>query len=205
MRNFWAELRTQRWDDHRFYHHSRINQSLHLLSAISFIIAYVTDVHRSRGRRFDRLVGRHGEPAVRPLFLRAEGIRRGQSGRRTSTRKTSRWATTCVARSILHVIWAASPALLLAGSVTFRVDDAAYQRTGVRAARRRDMAASSASAHCCSGPCSCFILSDVQTGLVWLTKILTDPVSRRETLLQGAALFAARRADRSHGRTTHRA
>ena len=42
MQSFWAELRTQRWDDHRYYHHSRINQSLHLLSAISFIIAYVT-------------------------------------------------------------------------------------------------------------------------------------------------------------------
>src|ERR1700761_2768781 len=42
MQSFLAELRTQRWDDHRYYHHSRINQSLHLLSAISFIIAYVT-------------------------------------------------------------------------------------------------------------------------------------------------------------------
>src|ERR1700692_2382360 len=42
MRSFWAELRTQRWDDHRYYHRSRINQSLHLLSAVSFIIAYVT-------------------------------------------------------------------------------------------------------------------------------------------------------------------
>ncbi len=33
-------LAVQRWDDHRLYHHSRINQSLHLLSAISFVIAY---------------------------------------------------------------------------------------------------------------------------------------------------------------------
>ncbi len=40
MRNFWAELKTQRWDDHRYYHHSRINQSLHLLSAVSFLSAY---------------------------------------------------------------------------------------------------------------------------------------------------------------------
>jgi len=37
---FLQELRTQRWDDHRYYHHSRINQSLHLVSAISFVIAY---------------------------------------------------------------------------------------------------------------------------------------------------------------------
>ena len=34
-------LRVQRWDDHRYYHHSRVNQSLHLLSALSFLVAYV--------------------------------------------------------------------------------------------------------------------------------------------------------------------
>jgi hypothetical protein len=34
------ELAIQRWDDHRYYHHSRINQSLHLLSALSFVLAY---------------------------------------------------------------------------------------------------------------------------------------------------------------------
>jgi hypothetical protein len=40
MPTFAEELRTQRWDDHRYYHHSRINQSLHLLSATSFLVAY---------------------------------------------------------------------------------------------------------------------------------------------------------------------
>jgi hypothetical protein len=34
------ELRRQRWDDHRYYHHSRINQSLHLVSALGFLAAY---------------------------------------------------------------------------------------------------------------------------------------------------------------------
>jgi len=34
-------LRVQRWDDHRYYHHSRINQFLHLISALSFMVAYV--------------------------------------------------------------------------------------------------------------------------------------------------------------------
>src|ERR1700722_985611 len=41
MQGFLELLRVQRWDDHRYYHHSRINQSLHLLSAISFVCAYV--------------------------------------------------------------------------------------------------------------------------------------------------------------------
>lgn len=34
-------LAEQRWDDHRFYHHSLINQSLHLLSASTFVCAYI--------------------------------------------------------------------------------------------------------------------------------------------------------------------
>ena len=32
-----AELR---WDDHRYYHQSRINQTLHLISACAFLVAY---------------------------------------------------------------------------------------------------------------------------------------------------------------------
>ena len=42
MTGFLEHLKEQRWDDHRYYHHSRINQSLHLLSATSFIAVDVT-------------------------------------------------------------------------------------------------------------------------------------------------------------------
>jgi hypothetical protein len=45
---FAQTLKTQRWDDHRYYHHSRINQSLHLVSALSFLCAYVAAVLRPR-------------------------------------------------------------------------------------------------------------------------------------------------------------
>jgi hypothetical protein len=38
---FSEELHQQRWDDHRFYHHSRINQALHLVSACCFLTSYV--------------------------------------------------------------------------------------------------------------------------------------------------------------------
>src|SRR5262249_1067348 len=41
MHSFLQALQTQRWDDHRYYHHSRINQTLHLVSALSFLTAYV--------------------------------------------------------------------------------------------------------------------------------------------------------------------
>ena len=40
MNDLLQELARQRWDDHRYYHHCRINQSLHLLSAVSFVAAY---------------------------------------------------------------------------------------------------------------------------------------------------------------------
>lgn len=38
---FLEELHQQRWDDHRYYHHNRINQFLHLLSACCFLSSYV--------------------------------------------------------------------------------------------------------------------------------------------------------------------
>lgn len=40
MNEFFQTLKTQRWDDHRYYHHSRINQSLHLISALCFLVSY---------------------------------------------------------------------------------------------------------------------------------------------------------------------
>ena len=39
--NFFEELHQQRWDDHRYYHHNRVNQTLHLLSACCFLTSYV--------------------------------------------------------------------------------------------------------------------------------------------------------------------
>ena len=41
MNTYLEALRIQRWDDHRYYHHSRINQSLHFVSACCFLVAYV--------------------------------------------------------------------------------------------------------------------------------------------------------------------
>jgi hypothetical protein len=38
--NFLNQVHTLQWDDHRYYHQSRINQTLHLISAVSFLVAY---------------------------------------------------------------------------------------------------------------------------------------------------------------------
>jgi len=40
LKRLYETIQVQRWDDHRYYHQSRINQSLHLISALSFLAAY---------------------------------------------------------------------------------------------------------------------------------------------------------------------
>jgi len=45
MKDFFAKVETLRWDDHRYYHQCRINQTLHLVSAISFLLAYGMLLH----------------------------------------------------------------------------------------------------------------------------------------------------------------
>ena len=74
MRGFLEALRLQRYDDHRYYHHSRINQSLHLLSALSFLLAYVLVFKNPGSRRADRLAICHGGPSGRSFLLRAQGL-----------------------------------------------------------------------------------------------------------------------------------
>ena len=41
MDRFLSSLKEQRWDDHRYYHQSRVNQSLHFVSAVSFLYCYM--------------------------------------------------------------------------------------------------------------------------------------------------------------------
>ncbi|MGJ4941510.1 hypothetical protein ACQR1W_13130 [Bradyrhizobium sp. HKCCYLS1011] len=40
MASFNKTLQTQRFDDYRYYHQSRINQTLHLISAVIFLVTY---------------------------------------------------------------------------------------------------------------------------------------------------------------------
>ena len=41
MHDFLKKVELLQWDDHRYYHQCRINQTLHLISALSFLTAYV--------------------------------------------------------------------------------------------------------------------------------------------------------------------
>jgi hypothetical protein len=113
MNGFLEDLRIQRWDDHRYYHHSRINQSLHLVSALSFIASYfllfsdpasaallawmVSMTSRQAGHFFFEPKGY--DLVNQATHERKEHIKVGYNLRR---------------KVVLMTIWALSPLLLLA-------------------------------------------------------------------------------------------
>jgi hypothetical protein len=173
MMNFLGALDTQRWDDHRYYHHSRINQSLHLLSAVSFLCAYVllfTDpaaaalvgwlvamVSRQVGHFFFEPKGY--DHVNQATHEHKEDIKVGYNLRR---------------KVVLLSIWAASPLILLAEPTLFGlfephtstrgfVDHVAkvWLVVGLGGLLFRTI--------------HLVFIKDAQTGLVWLTKIVTDP------------------------------
>ena len=109
MAGFLEALRTQRWDDHRYYHHSRINQSLHLVSAISFLCAYVLRLHGSGRGGADRLAGRDDHPADRPLLLRAARTTTTVNQATHEYKEEIKVGYNLQRKVVLMAIWALSP------------------------------------------------------------------------------------------------
>jgi len=173
MKSLWRTLQTQRWDDHRYYHHSRINQSLHLLSALSFLAGYVllfTDpvaaalvgwllamTSRQIGHFFFEPKGFDAVNRVTHEYK--EEVKVGYNLRR---------------KVVLMSIWALSPLVLyldstLGGLFERHADNAGFIRhvamvwlfLGFGGLLFRTI--------------HLFFLQDVQTGLAWMMKILTDP------------------------------
>jgi hypothetical protein len=173
MSGFFELLRVQRWDDHRYYHHSRINQSLHLLSAMSFVCAYamafsdpalaaligwlVAMTSRQTGHFF--FEPKDYDVVNQATHEHKEAIKVGYNLRR---------------KIVLMAVWAVSPVILLAdpslgGLFTPYVSGVDFARhvgylwlaVGLGGLLFRTI--------------QLFIIQDVQTGLVWATKILTDP------------------------------
>ncbi|MBL0944457.1 MAG: hypothetical protein IBJ04_09050 [Hydrogenophaga sp.] len=173
MKDFFDALQTQRWDDHRYYHHSRINQTLHLVSAISFVIAYVmlwfdpvisaliawlvSMTSRQAGHFFFEPKGYdHVNQATHEY---KEDIKVGYNLRR---------------KVVLMALWALVPVLVwidpsVLGLFEPHHDNVGYIRhvgtlwlgLGIGGLLFRTV--------------HLFFLQDIQTGLVWATKILTDP------------------------------
>ena len=170
---FTDTLARQRWDDHRYYHHSRINQALHLVSALSFIAAYV-------------LIFRHPFAAVMTAWLVAMPTRQAghfffepkdydAANRVTHEYKEAVKVGYNLRRKVvLLAIWALSPLMLVADPTLFgllpRHGDLYSFASNVSVVWLMVGAGGLLfrTAQLC-------VIQDVQTGLVWMTKILTDP------------------------------
>ena len=173
MREFLRALQVQRWDDHRYYHHSRINQSLHLVSALSFLIAYafmftdpvlaalvgwlVSMTSRQIGHFFFEPKGY--DEINQATHEYKEQIKVGYNLRR---------------KVVLMGLWAASPLLLLAEPTLFGAFEPA-ESFGDFAHNVGAVWLALGVAGLLFRTVQLFVVKDVQTGLVWMTKILTDP------------------------------
>jgi hypothetical protein len=171
--SFLEALREQRWDDHRYYHHSRINQSLHLVSAVSFVVAYVmmfkdpamaallgwlvAMTTRQAGHFFFEPKGY--DEVNQASHQHKEDIKLGYNLRR---------------KIVLLTIWALSPLPLLLDPTLLGIFAPHADAIGfVRHLAQIWLAVGLGGL--LFRMVQLMIGKDVQTGLVWAAKILTDP------------------------------
>jgi hypothetical protein len=173
VQRFLQLLQTQRWDDHRFYHQSRINQSLHLISAISFLVAYgvlFTDPALAA------IIGWCISMATRQsghFFFEPRGF--DQVNQVSDEHKEEiKVGYNMLRKTVLITIWALIPALLwLTPSLFGLIEPAttlnglvhdvgmAWLALGVTGMLLRVL--------------QLWVRDDLLTGLAWMCKILTDP------------------------------
>lgn len=173
MNRFLQELRTQRWDDHRYYHHSRINQTLHLVSAISFVVAYglllvdpawaallawtVSMTTRQAGHFF--FEPRGYDEVNQVTDAHKEAIKVGYNIQR---------------KIVLLAIWALVPAALWLEPSLFGTIEGAADLTGFL----HDVGIvwlALGVAGLLFRVAQLWVQQSLYTGLVWATKIITDP------------------------------
>jgi hypothetical protein len=173
MSGFLEHLRIQRWDDHRYYHHSLVNQSLHLLSACSFVCAYVLAF---------------SDPAAAALLAWLVAMTSRQIGHLVFEPKTYDHVNQATheykeeikvgynlrRKAILLTIWALSPLVFWFDPTFFGMCLPARNLTGF-ARHVGFLWLAIGLGGLVFRTVQLFIIKDVQTGLVWATKIATDP------------------------------
>ncbi|MEF7614299.1 hypothetical protein V4F39_10300 [Aquincola sp. MAHUQ-54] len=173
LNGFLQELAKQRWDDHRYYHHSRINQTLHLVSAISFVCAYallfvdpamaallgwtVSMTTRQAGHFF--FEPRGYDHVNRATHAHKEDIKVGYNLRR---------------KVVLMALWVVLPLLLWVQPSVFGLIAPATDFGGYLHDLGLAWLALGAGG-LVFRTLHLFVIADMRTGLVWMTKILTDP------------------------------
>ena len=173
MKDFFETLRVQRWDDHRYYHHSRINQTLHLISALSFLCAYaLLFTNPAAAGLLAWLVSMTSRQAGH-FFFEPKGY--DEANQATHEHKEEIKVGYNLHRKIvLMVIWALSPLLLVVNPTLFGIFDAAgnidqflnnvglmWLAVGVGGLVFRTV--------------HLFFLQGFMAGIAWATKIMTDP------------------------------
>ena len=173
MAGFLEALRTQRWDDHRYYHHSRVNQALHLVSAVSFLCAYVLIFWDPVAAALigwlvamtSRQIGHFFfEPKDYDVVNNAsheykEEIKVGYNLKR---------------KVVLLSIWALSPLPLYFDPTLFGIFEP-HANASEHIRHVAEIWLVVGLGGLLFRTVHLFFLQDVQTGLVWATKILTDP------------------------------
>jgi hypothetical protein len=173
MSGFLNELKVQRWDDHRYYHHSKVNQALHFLSATSFVCAYVVAFSDPAMAALIGWLVAMTSRQVGHLVFEPRGY--DQVNQATDDYKEEIKVGYNIKRKlVLLAVWAASPLLLvfdptLLGVFTPHANAAElvshvgqlWLVVGIAGIAFRAI--------------QLFVLKDIRTGLVWVTKIATDP------------------------------
>jgi hypothetical protein len=173
IKNYLEQLRVQRWDDHRYYHHSRINQSLHFVSAISFMIGYVmmfvdplmsaligwlvSMTSRQAGHFF--FEPRDYDHLNNATHEHKEEIKIGYNLRRKVVLMTI-WGLVPVVLYINPSVLGLATPWVTAGDFVRQVAKM-WLLVGLGGLLFRTV--------------HLFFIYNVETGLVWMTKILTDP------------------------------
>lgn len=170
---FLEELREQRWDDHRYYHHSRINQSLHLVSAVSFLTAYVMLVVSPAIAALVGWVISMWSRQIGHFFFEPKGY--DQINHATHEYKEEIKVGYNLRRKVVLLsIWAASPLVLYMNPTLFGMLERRYGASGFLENLGYMWLALGISA-LMFRTVHLFFIKGVQSGLVWMTKILTDP------------------------------
>jgi hypothetical protein len=172
MKDFLHALKVQRWDDHRYYHHSRINQSLHFVSALSFLTAYALVFTDPVAAALIGWLAAMVSRQVGHFFFEPKGY--DEVNQATHEYKESIKVGYNLKRKIvLLAVWALSPLMLYFDPTLFGIFAASDGTTFVQ--KMGIVWLSIGIGGLLFRTVQLFYLKDVQTGLVWLTKILTDP------------------------------
>jgi hypothetical protein len=196
---FYENLKEQRWDDHRYYHHSRINQTLHLISACSFVATYVLlFTHPVAGVLFGwtfAMVSRQ----IGHFFFEPKGY--DDMNQATHEYKEAVKVGYNLRRKvILHSVWGLVPVWLLVEPTLLGVftPHAGWAHYFEHLSKAWLVLAGVALV---GRTVQLFFIRDVQTGIVWFTKILTDPFNDIKQYWRAPlALMRGELVEPAHGR-----